>query len=313
VALDPRGSALMSIRELVVLGTASQVPTRHRNHNGYLLLWDGQGILFDPGEGTQRQMLFAGVSASQITRICVTHFHGDHCLGLAGIIQRISLDGVTRPIPVYYPASGEAYFQRLRHASIFLDLTHLVPRPLSAPGAQDDADPRLSAAPLQHTVESWGYRLEEPDGARVVKERADALGVRGPALGRLLREGTVDVDGRTIGREEVTERRRGGSLAFVMDTAYCDAAVALAQGVDVLVAESTYLLSEATEARERGHMTAADAGRVAAEAGVRKLVLTHFSQRHPSVEPFAEEAARVFAGEIVTAEDGARIPIPRAG
>ena len=74
----------MSVRELVVLGTASQVPTRYRNHNAYLLRWDGEGLLFDPGEGTQRQLIHAGVSSTDITKICITHFHGDHCLGLAG-------------------------------------------------------------------------------------------------------------------------------------------------------------------------------------------------------------------------------------
>ena len=80
----------MSVRELVVLGTASQVPTRARNHNGYLLRWDGEGLLFDPGEGTQRQMLLAGVPSSAVTRICLTHFHGDHCLGVPGVVQRMS-------------------------------------------------------------------------------------------------------------------------------------------------------------------------------------------------------------------------------
>ena len=88
----------MSSRELYVLGTASQVPTRYRNQNGFFLRWDREGILFDPGEGTQRQLLRAGLSVSDITRICVTHFHGDHCLGLPGIIQRRALlaDGVER-------------------------------------------------------------------------------------------------------------------------------------------------------------------------------------------------------------------------
>ena len=128
----------MSTRELVVLGTASQVPTRHRNHNGYLLLWDGVGILFDPGEGTQRQMVRAGVSASQIHHVCITHFHGDHCLGLAGIIQRISLDGVPHEVSIHYPGSGQAYFDRLRHASIFLDRSHLRPCPIEQSGVVFD-------------------------------------------------------------------------------------------------------------------------------------------------------------------------------
>ncbi|MFD7828691.1 MBL fold metallo-hydrolase, partial [Kitasatospora sp. NPDC059803] len=126
----------MSQRELVVLGTASQVPTRHRNHNGYLLRWDGEGLLFDPGEGTQRQMLLAGVSATQITRIAVTHFHGDHCLGLAGVIQRINLDRVPHPVDVYFPASGEVYFERLRHATAYHETAVLRPRPIDEPGPQ---------------------------------------------------------------------------------------------------------------------------------------------------------------------------------
>jgi ribonuclease BN (tRNA processing enzyme) len=96
----------VSHRELVVLGTASQAPTRSRNHNGYFLRWDDEGLLFDPGEGTQRQMLFAGVTASQITRICITHFHGDHCLGLPGVLQRMSLDRVPHVVEVCYPAES---------------------------------------------------------------------------------------------------------------------------------------------------------------------------------------------------------------
>ena len=104
----------MSERELVVLGTAIQAPTRSRNHNGYLLLWDGEGLLFDPGEGTQRQMLFAGVTASQITRICITHFHGDHCLGLPGVLQRMSLDRVPHVVEACYPAENRDVFPAAR-------------------------------------------------------------------------------------------------------------------------------------------------------------------------------------------------------
>src|SRR5919198_3236532 len=96
----------MTARELGVLGTASQAPTRERNHNGYLLRWADEGFLFDPGEGAQRQLLLAGVPASAITRVCITHFHGDHCLGLPGVLQRLSLDRVPRPVEVRFPASG---------------------------------------------------------------------------------------------------------------------------------------------------------------------------------------------------------------
>ena len=106
----------MSNRELVVLGTSSQAPTRYRNHNGYLLRWDTEGLLFDPGEGTQRQMLLAGVASRAITRIFITHFHGDHSLGLPGVLQRLNLDACPHPVRVYYPAEDERFYERLRDA-----------------------------------------------------------------------------------------------------------------------------------------------------------------------------------------------------
>ena len=104
-------------RELVVLGTAAQVPTRERNHNGYLLRWEGAAILFDPGEGTQRQLLRAGVASSSIGAICITHFHGDHCLGLPGVLARYALDQRSEPVDIYYPAGGSPVLDRLRRVA----------------------------------------------------------------------------------------------------------------------------------------------------------------------------------------------------
>ena len=301
----------MSARELYTLGTASQVPTRYRNHNGYFLRWDGWGLLFDPGEGTQRQMIRSGVSASKIHRVLITHFHGDHCLGFAGLVQRISLDEVPHPIGVIYPESGQVYLDRLRRASIFLDRTQLQLRPIRAPGVID-REPgtfTIETLPLDHGVPSWGYRLVEPDGLRMLPEKLAAAEVRGPLVGQLLRDGRVTAGGRTVHLHEVSEPRRGQVFAFVMDTRICDNAVALARGADLLVCESTYRSTETREAIERGHMTAAQAAEVAREAGARRLVLTHFSQRYPEVQPFLEEAAAVHP-EVVAATDGDIIPVP---
>ncbi|MHA6759855.1 ribonuclease Z [Streptacidiphilus sp. PAMC 29251] len=303
-------------RELVVLGTASQVPTRNRNHNGYLLLWDGEGLLFDPGEGTQRQLLRAGVSASTITRICVTHFHGDHCLGLPGIIQRLNLDRAPHPVSAYYPASGQHFFDRLRHASAFHETVELCPEPITEPGElkAPGAPFTLEAVGLSHPVESFGYRLTEPDGRRILPERLAAHGLAGPAVGRLQREGAVTLaDGSTVTLEQVSEPRPGQSAAFVMDTRLCEGVARLAEGVDLLVIEATFLEADAQLARDHGHLTAAEAARTAAEAGVRRLVLTHFSQRYPDTKGHLAEARRFFDGEIVLAEDLIRVPVPNRG
>jgi ribonuclease Z len=301
-------------RELVVLGTSSQVPTRHRNHNGYLLRFDGEGVLFDPGEGTQRQMLFAGVPASAVTRICVTHFHGDHCLGLPGVLYRQSLDGVTRPLPVFFPASGTRYFERLREATIHRAMPNVRAFPVHCPeGTLVPVDPgppfTLSAARLRHGADAVGWRIDEPAGRRMLPERLDAAGVHGPDVGRLQQEGSIVVDGRRVTLAEMSEERLPQSMAFVMDTAPCPGATLLAGGVDLLVCEATYAEADAALAEEYGHMTARQAGRLAAAAGARRLVLTHFSQRYRDVAGLVEEAAAEFA-EVVAAEDLATIPLP---
>ena len=244
----------MSDRELVVLGTASQAPTRHRNHNGYFLRWDAEGILFDPGEGTQRQFTFAGVSAGSITRICVTHFHGDHSLGVPGMIMRVANDGGRLPLRVHYPASGEEHFQRLRYATIGQELVGVEALPVAVSGdglveIHRDAALTISATRLEHRVDAIGYRVAEPDGRRMLPDRLRAVGVDGPAVGQLQRDGRIDVDGRTVLLDDVSEPRRGQVFAFVMDTAWCDRAVELAAGADLLVCESTFLEPEADARR----------------------------------------------------------------
>lgn len=299
-----------------MLGTASAVPTKSRNHNGYLLRWDGHGLLFDPGEGTQRQMVRAGVSAHDVSWICLTHFHGDHCLGVPGVVQRIARDGVEHPVTAVFPRSGGGYWRRLRHATLFLDTDVIAEQPIAGEEARvvtGDAPFTLTARRLSHSVESYGYRLCEPDGVTMLPERLAAYGVAGPLVGRLQREGRVTVPGgRTVTLAECSMPRAGQKAAFVMDTRLCDAIASLADGVDLLVIESTFLDADVRLASEYGHLTAGQAGRVAAECGVRRLVLTHFSERYGAEdEPrFAEQASAAFGGEIVSCHDLDRVPVP---
>ena len=304
----------MSNRELVVLGTASQAPTRKRNHNGYFLRWDDEGLLFDPGEGTQRQMLFAGVTASQVTRICITHFHGDHSLGLPGVLQRMSLDRVAHPVQACYPGVNQEVFECLRHASLFHDVLALRETPVDGDGVIADVPAfRLEARALSHLVPTFGYRLTEPDGRRMLAEELAAMGIAGPDIGRLQREGHLQAGGKRITLDEVSEPRRGQRFAFVMDTRLCDAAFELAQAADMLVCEATFADADADLAHDYGHLTAGQAGRIAAESGARLLVLTHFSQRYETwpAARLRDDAARAFGGEIILAADLDRIDVPK--
>jgi ribonuclease Z len=305
----------MSVREFVALGTSSQVPTRKRNHNGYFLRWDDEGFLFDPGEGTQRQMAFGDLPASAIHRIFITHFHGDHCLGLAGILQRLSLDRCNHPVFVHYPASGEEYFQRLRFASIYHPTVALVPAPITVPSEgmvciAESERYTVHAHALDHPVPTVGYRIQERPGRRFVPERLHALGLDGPRMRELVAHGRIVLEGRTVTAEELSLPREGSSVAFVMDTRACPGAVTLAHDVDLLVMEATYRAVDQALADAHGHATSVDAARTARVAGARRLALTHFSQRYDSTTEHLREAREIFPNTVAL-DDLMRLPIPR--
>lgn len=291
------------MRELVVLGTASQVPTRTRNHNGYFLRWDGEGLLFDPGEGTQRQMIHAGVAASRITRICLTHVHGDHCFGLPGVLSRMVLDGVGHPVHLHYPASGDHVVRALLSVSPpGIDL-RLHPHSAAGPVAEG-----LEVRPLKHRIEAYGYLLTEPDSRTFLPERLRAAGIEGPDIGRLQREGVLGA----ARLEEMSISRPGQRFAFIMDTAPCPGAEELADGTDLLVTESTFSDDDAGLARQYLHLTAGQAGELAASGKSRMLMLTHFSSRYgDDVSHLAEQAqARAPETMVIAAEDLQRVAVP---
>jgi ribonuclease Z len=301
----------MSSRRFIALGTASQVPTRSRNHNGYFLRWDAEGFLFDPGEGTQRQMIFADVSASSITKIFITHFHGDHCLGLAGVLQRLSLDRVPQTVQIFYPASGEKYVENLTNSSIYYNTAKIERVPISKEGIIfRGKDYVIESYKLEHSAECFGYRIKENDSVSLLPEKLEEFGIRGRDVGALKNEGSIEIGGKTISVEECSTEKRGQSFAFVMDTRVCENAFRLAEDVDLLVCESTYLRAETTEAASNGHLTAAQAAEIAQKANANLLVLTHFSQRYQNIQDFLTEAKEIHQNSLVV-NDGDFVDFPK--
>jgi ribonuclease Z len=303
---------LVSARQLIVLGTACQVPTRQRNHNGYFVKWDDQGFLFDPGEGTQRQMTFTGVTASQITKIFISHFHGDHCLGLPGVVQRISLDEVQHPIHVFFPASGEKFYRRLIQAAIFQSKQKLIPHPIEKSGVIfEDNKFIFKAQFLNHTVDSLGYRIQEKETVNFIPERLEKANIRGGLIGKFKDAGQISIDGKTYFLEDFVTRKKGNSFTYIPDTRFCQQAVDLAADSDVLLCEATYLNDREDMAEKFGHLTAVQAGKLAQLAGVRKLYLTHFSQIYLDASDFVCEAKQEF-GPVIALEDLQRFDLPRS-
>jgi ribonuclease Z len=301
----------MSARDLIILGCSSQQPTRFRNQGAYLLRWNDEGLLFDPGEGTQRQFIFAEVAPPCVTRIFISHFHGDHCLGLGSMLMRLNLDKVTHPIHCYYPASGKKYFDRLRYSCIYRENIQVVEHPVKENGlVEDDGKFRIEAAFLDHGVENVGWRITEPDTTKFDKEQLKKFGIDGPNVRRLASEKSLEIDGRLVRLEEVSQVRRGDVFSYIIDTRPCAAANALAKGAKMLLCESTYLDSERQLAHEYHHMTAFQAAEIARDNGVQTLILTHFSARYTDPYLMEEEARKVFPNSFA-ADDFKRFPFQK--
>lgn len=301
----------MSLRDLVILGCSSQQPTRFRNHGAYLLRWNEEGFLFDPGEGTQRQFIFADIAPPVVTRIFISHFHGDHCLGFGSMLMRLNLDKVKHTIHCYYPASGKKFFDRLRYCCMYRENIRVEEHPVKQEGVvEDDGKFRIEARFLDHGVENIGWRITEADTIKFDKQALKNAGIDGPKVRILEQDGKIQIGDRWVLLDEVSHVRKGDAFAFVVDTRPCPSALDLAKGAKMLVCESTYLDQERDLAREYMHMTAKQAAELAKAAGVEILVLTHFSARYRDPEELGKEARLTFSNTFV-AEDLKRIPFPK--
>lgn len=301
----------MSQRRFIALGTGSQVPTRRRNHNGYFLRWDRQGFLFDPGEGTQRQMIYANVAASDITKIFITHFHGDHCLGLAGVLQRLSLDRTPHTVQIFYPKSGQNFLDNLKNASIYHQTANIEEHPISEAGIVfEDKNLTIETRQLEHSAECWGYRIAEKDSVTMLPEKLKEFGVFRENIGKLQHQGHVEINNETLNLKNFSVEKKGQLFAFIMDTRICDNAYKLAENVDLLVIESTYLKTETEEAIAHGHLTATQAAEIARDANAKKLVLTHFSQRYQNIKDFLNEAKEIHSN-VIAVKDGDFVDLPK--
>ncbi len=301
--------------QVTFLGTSSGVPTRARNVSAVALrlpqrseLW-----LFDCGEGTQHQFLRSDLRLSQLRRVFVTHMHGDHVFGLPGLLASLGLAGSSAGVDLYGPDPLEAYLQGvLRTSSTRIGYPLAVHRVREAAEngtvLLEDDDIIVRTTPLTHRVPAYAYRIEQkPRPGRFNVDQARALAIPpGPIYAALKRGETVSLDdGRRIdGRQLCGPTRPGVSVVYCTDTVFCEAAVALAQGADLLIHEATFSHGEAEMAFQRQHSTSTMAAQTAAEAGVQQLVLTHLSPRYApgnaiNADDLLAEARAIFPNTVL--------------
>jgi ribonuclease Z len=301
------------VLSVTFLGTAAATPTVERNVSAVALHREGEMLLFDCGEGTQRQMMRYGVGFS-LREIFLTHYHSDHVLGVTGLIRTLGLMDRQEPMTIYGPRPADRMIGGLLSVGVErnrfpIEIVEVRPGDRFARGGYD-----LGVFETDHRQDTVGYALvEHVRLGRFNPDRARELGVpEGPLWGKLHRGETVTLpDGRTVtGPDLVGPPRPGRTVVYAGDSRPADAVVAAARGADLLIHEATFGEEERARAAETGHSTARQAAEIARQAGARRLVLTHISSRYTRDAPeLLAEAVEVFA-ETVVARDGMTIEIP---
>jgi ribonuclease Z len=304
----------MSLLRLTFLGTSAAQPTLHRNLSGLAVKADADLLLFDCGEGSQRQMVRYGTGFT-VDAVFFTHFHADHYLGIIGFLRTLGMMGRTEPMRMYGPPPAK----RLLHQAVHLGLESLA-FPIEIHEVKDGDVVRrggyaVHAVGVDHRINALAYALVEDDRpGRFNLEKARELGVpEGPSFGKLQKGEAVALgDGRTVKPEDVLGAPRSGRrLVISGDTRPCASVVRAAKDADLLVHESTFSDDEQERALETRHSTAREAARVAREAGARRLVLTHLSSRHDT-EParLLAQAREEYKGPVEVAYDGLSVELP---
>jgi ribonuclease Z len=302
--------------DLVFLGTSGSVPTAQRGPSALLLRRGGERLLFDCGEGTQRQLLHSSVGLIELREVFVSHFHADHYLGLPGMLKTFALRGRELPLTVYGPPGLRELFGALRR--VFGKLTYALELVELQPGdVLERPEYSLVTFPVAHGVRSLGFALvEHPRPGRFDVGAADALGVPpGPERGLLQAGESVQLpDGSVVTPDEVLGPPRAGRKVVLSgDTAPAQQVLEAARGAEVLVHEATFLDEERERARETAHATALEAAEIAREAEVGLLALTHLSNRYFGPE-VAREARTIFPDTVVPKDfDVIDVPFPERG
>jgi|YelNatPaOPRAMG01_1025707.scaffolds.fasta_scaffold00213_14 ribonuclease Z len=300
--------------KVVFLGTAGSVPTSKRSLPAILVKRKGEQLLFDCGEGVQRQMVIAGASFHKDTKVFITHMHGDHVLGLPGLMQTMALHDRTKTLEVYGPPGIGKFIECVR-GSVQFGLTFPIEihEICEAGVICETPEYTVKAVWANHVIPSLAYALvEKPRPGKFQTEKARALGVpEGPLWGQLQRGKTVKLpNGKTVKPEDVLgPPRLGRKIVYTGDTRPFEGLADFAVNADLLIHDATLGDELAERATEDGHSTPSQAAEIARKAGVKKLVLTHISARYADASVLLEQARRIFENTIV-AEDFLTLDVP---
>jgi len=295
--------------EITFIGTSSMVPTKERNQSSVLISYKNHGIMVDCGEGTQRQLKILGIPLTKVTKILITHWHGDHVLGLPGLIQSMSASDYNKTLEIYGPEGTKKRFDAMFSAFIFDKKMEITIQEISDGNFFENDDIVLEAMKLEHGIETLGYNFIEKDRTKIDIKKVKKFGIpEGPLLGMLQENKTIEWKGKMISPKEATYVLKGKKITIIADTSLCSSCYKLAKNADLLVCEATYSSKLEEKGEAYGHMTAKQAALIANKSNAKKLVLTHFSARYKDDNEIKEDAKNFF-DDVVCAYDFMKVRI----
>ncbi len=278
-------------------------PTKERGLPAVHLSFESENFLIDCGEGTQRQMRIAGLKPTKLTRVFISHFHADHVLGLAGLMRNLAANDYKGTLEIYGPKGLPTYVEHLKKSSTYTEKLKLRLTEVKKGVIVDTEKFVVETFPLFHSIESLGFCIQEKQKRKINLEFTKKLGlVQHPLLGELQKGKNIVWKGKKVLVSKATFLVPGKKYVFIQDTGFNEKLISSAKEADLLVCESTFQESEKKKAEEYKHMTAHQAATIGKKAKVKKLILTHFSQRYEDLTEMEKEAKEVFK-EVVLAKD----------
>jgi ribonuclease Z len=288
---------------ITFLGTGSAIPTARRNHISLLVQYKDEFILVDCGEGTQRQFRKAKLNPCSITRILITHWHGDHVLGLPGLLQTLALNGYNKTLHIYIPQGTRHHLDLMFKLFVFVGAIKYEVHESSSGLVFETPEFIVESSPMSHNTPTLAYSFKEKDKIRVDKAKLKKYKLKGKIIAELVKGKDIEFNSKTIKSKDLVYEQKGKKITFILDTLLNENMIKLAKDSDLLVSESTFLAdSEHGDelAKENLHLTAKQAAQTASKSKSKQLALVHLSQRYEAnPKPLLAEAKKIFKNTII--------------
>jgi ribonuclease Z len=285
--------------KLVFLGTSDAVPSKERNHTSILLNYKDENILVDCGEGTQRQFRKADLNPCKLTRLLITHWHGDHVLGIPGLLQTLNFSDYGKPFLIYGPKGTKEFMNQVMKTFIFQGKFNIEVKEVEGKFFEND-DFYLEAKKMTHGVPCNAYTFVKKNKIRIDKKKLEKTKIQGPILQKLKQGKDIVYEGKKYLAKNLTYQEEGKKISFVLDTSFNKDIIPFVKNSDLLICESTFGEEFEKKAAEYRHLTAKQTSEIAKKSNSKKLILTHISQRYSkNPEQILKTAKKIFKNSFL--------------